>query len=101
MTKLQTKSEINKLAALFAITYMVSYITRINYGAVISEMVLSTNMLKSQLSMAVTGSFVSYGLGQIVSGVCGDKFSPKKLIFPALTIRPCASLPSIRRPKSK
>lgn len=80
MNKLQTKKEINKLAALYALTYMVSYMTRINYGAVISEMEVATNMLKSQLSMAVTGSFVSYGLGQIVSGVCGDKFSPKKLI---------------------
>ena len=30
--------------------------------------------------MAVSGSAVTYGFGQIVSGVLGDKFSPKKLI---------------------
>ena len=65
---------------LFSIAYMVSYITRINYGAVIAEMEQSTAMSRSLLSMAVTGSFITYGLGQIISGVLGDHFSPKKLL---------------------
>ncbi|MGN0526140.1 MAG: MFS transporter [Acutalibacteraceae bacterium] len=59
---------------------MVSYMTRINYGAVISEMVSATGYTKSGLSMALTGSFITYGAGQIISGICGDKFSPKKLV---------------------
>ncbi len=80
MRKLQTKREVNKLAVLFTLAYMVSYITRINFGAVISEIEIATQMPKSLLSIVLTGSFVSYGLGQIVSGICGDIFSPKKLI---------------------
>ena len=78
--KLTTKKETSQLTWLFALTYMVSYITRINYGAMITEMVADTGFAKSLLSMAVTGSFITYGAGQIVSGIIGDRFSPKKLI---------------------
>ncbi len=80
MRKLSTKKEINTLTIIFAFTYMVSYITRINYGAIIVEMVSATGFSKSALSMAVTGSFVTYGTGQIISGIIGDKISPKKLV---------------------
>ena len=78
--KLAAKKEIGRLTWLFALTYMISYITRINYGAMITEMVADTGFAKSLLSMAVTGSFITYGAGQIVSGIIGDKVSPKKLI---------------------
>ena len=68
------------MALLFAITYMVSYITRTNYGAIVSNMVEQTGYTKDLLSMALTGSFITYGTGQIVSGILGDRFSPKKLV---------------------
>ena len=75
-----------KYAYLFMIMYMVSYITRINYGAVISEMVSDTGISKSLLSMSLTGSFITYGAGQVISGICGDKISPKRLIFIAFFV---------------
>ena len=78
--KLTDKKTIRNITYLFMFTYMISYITRINYGAVISEMERATSFSRSMLSMAVTGSFITYGLGQIISGICGDKFSPKKLV---------------------
>lgn len=78
--KLQTKKEVNRLSWLLAVTYMISYITRINYGAMIAQMVVETGYSKSLLSMAVTGSFITYGAGQIVSGVFGDRVAPKKLM---------------------
>ncbi|MBQ3055481.1 MAG: MFS transporter [Oscillospiraceae bacterium] len=78
--KLQDKKQITKLTFLFMMTYMVSYITRINYGAVIAEMETETGFPRTLLSMALTGSFITYGSGQIISGILGDRFSPKKLI---------------------
>ncbi|MBP3337711.1 MAG: MFS transporter [Clostridia bacterium] len=75
-----------KLTFLMAFTYMVSYITRINYGAVIAEMVIAENILKSTLSLAVTGSFITYGTGQLVSGFLGDRLQPKKLVFSGLFV---------------
>lgn len=86
MTKLTSKKDINMLSLLFAVTYMISYITRINYGAVIVEMERATGFSKSLLSMAVTGSFVTYGAGQVISGICGDRISPKKLVSCGLAL---------------
>ncbi|MBR3704991.1 MAG: MFS transporter [Oscillospiraceae bacterium] len=80
MNTLQIRKESNALAWFFALTYMVSYITRINFGAVIAEMVTETGMARADLALSLTGSFITYGLGQIVSGMCGDRFSPKKLV---------------------
>lgn len=86
MMKLKSKKQINQLTLLFAATYMVSYMTRINYGAVISEMETATAFSRSLLSLAVTGSFITYGVGQIVSGIVGDRCSPKKLVFIGLCV---------------
>lgn len=82
MKKITPKS----LGFLLMFTYMVSYITRVNYSAVIVEMVNSTGFLKSQLSVAVTVSFFTYGIGQIISGWLGDRIQPKILIFSGIAI---------------
>ncbi len=77
---LKTCSKRNCLTVLFAAAYMVSYLTRINFGAVILEMVSSTGFSRSLLSLSLTGSFITYGIGQIISGFLGDLISPKKLV---------------------
>lgn len=80
MSKITDKRQIRKLTILFTVVYMVSYITRINYGAVIAGMENALGITKDLLSLALTGSFITYGAGQIISGVCGDKLPPKLLI---------------------
>ena len=80
MNKLNTRREINKFMLLFSMAYMVSYITRINYSAIILEIEQATQLPKTLLSMALTGSAITYGAGQIISGICGDRISPKKLV---------------------
>ena len=86
MIILQNKKEINKLIFLFTLTYMVSYITRINYGTIILEMERETKMARSLLSMSLTGSFITYGIGQVISGALGDRVSPKKLVSCGLIV---------------
>jgi OPA family glycerol-3-phosphate transporter-like MFS transporter len=73
------KSKFKKLCALFAVTYMVSYMTRINFGAVLVEMV-SAGMDRTVLALAPTGSFITYGVGQIITGFLGDRIQPKRLL---------------------
>ena len=80
MNKLNARREINKFVLLFSMVYMVSYITRINYSAIILEIERATQLQKTLLSMALTGSAITYGAGQIISGICGDRISPKKLV---------------------
>ena len=80
------KNKTGRLTALFTITYMVSYITRINYAAVLSEIEASTGWPRALLSAVVTGSFITYGVGQIISGYIADRFSPKKLVLGGLVV---------------
>ena len=86
MQKLESRREVNSLILLLITTYMVSYITRINFGAVVSEIASDTGISKSALSMSLTGSFITYGAGQILSGILGDRISPKKLVSLGLSV---------------
>ena len=78
---LREKSKMaNQFILLCAFTYFISYVTRTNYGAIIAEMVTSTGQPKSALAAALTGSFITSGAGQLVSGYFGDRVQPKLLI---------------------
>lgn len=79
--KLTDGKKIRNFTMLLTMMYMVSYITRINYGAVIAEIALDLNILDSVASLAVTGSFITYGAGQVISGYMGDKIQPRILVF--------------------
>lgn len=84
MTK--SSKRVTGIALMFAAIYMVSYLTRINFGAVVAQMEQSTGISKKLLSLSLTGSFVTYGIGQILSGITVDKISPKKLITTGLLV---------------
>lgn len=90
--KVQDRKKVNGFVFLFAATYMISYITRTNFGAIISEMQAETGISKQLLSMSLTGSFITYGAGQVISGILGDKISPKKLISIGLFATVCMNL---------
>lgn len=70
-----------KLAWLFAFVYFASYVTRINFSAVIQEVVTDTGFEKSALSVILVAMSISYGVGQIINGRIGDKIKPQNLIF--------------------
>ncbi len=78
------KREYLKLSLFMAITYMVSYITRTNLGAITVEMTNALGWTKSEMSLILTGSFITYGVGQVISGIIGDKLDPSKLITAGL-----------------
>ena len=80
MEKCNTKKAISAYTLLFCLSYTVSYMTRINYGAIVSAMEEALGQPKDILSLALTCSFVTYGVGQIFSGMLGDRFSPKRLV---------------------
>ena len=80
------KKKVNRFIFLCAFIYFVSYVTRINYGAVLAEMVTDTGLSMSILSVALIGSFITYGAGQLVSGFLGDHIHPKKLLATGLLV---------------
>ena len=79
MTK-YSKKQANRLILLCSIIYCISYITRINYNAVLVSMEATTGISQDQLSYALVGLFVAYGAGQLISGFFGDRVQPKYLI---------------------
>jgi len=78
-------------AALFfmmlcAAVYFTSYVTRINYGAVIEPMVKSTGILRENAGLVSTTAFFTYGVGQLISGFIGDKVRPRLLIVLGMSV---------------
>ena len=86
------KKQARLIIFLCAAVYMISYVTRNSYNAIISEMVTSTGLAKSALSVALTGAFITYGAGQLVSGYLGDKIQPRTLIAMGLITTICMNL---------
>ena len=81
MKKLIQEKNVKLLIMLCSLIYFISYTTRINYAAVLLEIVKTQNITKAAASMALTASAVTYGAGQLISGFLGDKIKPKYLIF--------------------
>jgi OPA family glycerol-3-phosphate transporter-like MFS transporter len=69
------------LISLCCIVYFVSYITRTNYTASILEIASFMHITLSLAGIAVSGSFITYGFGQLVSGFLGDRINPRYLIL--------------------
>lgn len=81
-----------KFILLCCLVYFTSYITRINYGATIIEIVNHMKISNSLAGVAVTCSFISYGIGQIIAGFLGDKINPKLMVFVGLIITSIANI---------
>ena len=69
-----------RLTALYCLIYFASYLTRLDYGAALAEIILDLEISKESAILAVTGSFITYGVGQLFSGALGDRFSPRRII---------------------
>lgn len=80
--KLSAKQRLLSFFCCFA--YFTSYMTRINYTAVrlaiADELALSFPELVAELGIAISATSVTYGLGQFVSGILGDKLKPVPLV---------------------
>ena len=77
---MKKKKIVFSLEILCCLVYFTSYITRVNYGAVMSELITALNLTKPLASMAVTGSFITYGVGQLICGWFGDRIEPRRMI---------------------
>lgn len=74
------KKQTNRLTALCCLVYFSSYITRLDYAAVLVEIVQDLQIAKTTAGIAVTGSFITYGVGMLLFGVAADYIKPRTLI---------------------
>ena len=77
---MKTKQKAGFLIFLCSLAYFASYITRLDYAAVLVELIQDLNTTKQIASIGVTGSFITYGLGMFLAGWLGDKMRPRVLI---------------------
>lgn len=75
-----------RLFLLCWIAYFSTYICRLNFSAVMPELLNSGSFTQSQTAAVSSAFFICYGAGQLFSGVLGDRFSPRILIFLGVTI---------------
>lgn len=63
------------------LAYSATYICRLNFSSVIPSLI-SGNVLSESLIASVSSAFfICYGLGQIVSGIIGDRLDTKYMVF--------------------
>lgn len=80
---MKTKTAINSRTFIWlcAIVYFTSYLTRNSYNAVISEITSSLGTSADATGLIGTCAFLTYGVGQIICGIIGDKISPRFIIL--------------------
>ncbi len=81
LKKLTTEKQMKFLCLLCCLAYFMSYMTRLNYAACMVELQGVLGASKSIAGLPVTACFLSYGFGQIICGILGDKFKPQRMIF--------------------
>ena len=86
--KLTARQSVFSFSLLLTAVYFISYLTRINHGAVISEIVAAEGIRKS----VATGSAMTYGAGQLFSGCLGDRIEPRRMVCCGLCITILANL---------
>lgn len=80
------------LIFLCCLVYFTSYLTRHNYAAALAEIVQDLHFSKEEGSFALTGMFMVYGVGQLISGWLGDKFPPRWVIFVGMLLTSLCNL---------
>lgn len=83
--KSQQSVTIKILSVLCPLIYFASYLTRKDYSVVMAAVIESEGLLKSQAGLVETLALISYGAGQVISGILGDKFKPQNIIMCGLT----------------
>lgn len=80
------------LVWLLTLVYFASYITRINFAVMLVRICTDLNAEKTALAVVLTGLTVTYGMGQILSGIIGDKISPALLLTVGLSVASLCNL---------
>lgn len=84
LLRFTSEKKMRVLCCFCCMVYFLSYLTRLNYAACMVELTGALGIGKSVAGLPVTLCFVSYGAGQLVFGILGDKWKPQRMIFAGL-----------------
>ncbi len=74
------------LSVLCPLIYFASYLTRKDYGVIFTAIIESEGMTDDVAGFIETLALISYGAGQVISGILGDKFRPQRIIVCGLSV---------------
>ncbi len=74
------------LSILCPLIYFASYLTRKDYGVIFTAIIESEGMTDDVAGFIETLALISYGAGQVISGILGDKFKPQRIIICGLSV---------------
>lgn len=74
------KTAADLFAVLCPLIYFASYLTRKDYSIVMAAVTEAEGITKSVAGIPESLALISYGAGQIISGILGDKIKPHKMI---------------------
>lgn len=72
--------------------YFSTYICRLNFSAVMPEIANENVFTSGQIASVSSAFFISYGLGQFISGILGDKLNTRLMIFFGLLISSASNI---------
>ena len=73
------------LCILCPLIYFASYLTRKDYGVIMTAIIENEGMTDDVAGFIETLALISYGAGQVISGILGDKFKPQNIIVCGLS----------------
>jgi len=85
-TNAGTDYAVKLLSILCPLVYFASYLTRKDYSIVMQAIIENEGLLKAQVGQVESLAVISYGAGQIISGILGDRFKPQRLIMGGLGV---------------
>ena len=74
------------LGFLCPLIYFASYLTRKDYSIVMDAIISAEGLKASTAGLVETLGVISYGVGQIISGILGDRFKPHRMIMCGLFV---------------
>ena len=80
------------LGILCPLVYFASYLTRKDYAIVMDAIISSEGIAAGAAGTVETLGVISYGIGQIISGILGDRFKPQRLIMCGLFVTAICNL---------
>ena len=90
MSKISNR--VRAIAWLCTLVYFASYTTRINFAVMMVKICSEMQIEKTALAVVVTALTISYGAGQIISGMMGDKIKPQRMICFGLSLACAANI---------
>ncbi|MCH5198136.1 MAG: MFS transporter [Oscillospiraceae bacterium] len=84
--KKEKTNVVSLLSFLCPLIYFASYLTRKDYSIVMDAIISQELINENMAGLVETLGVISYGIGQVISGILGDRFKPQKLIMCGLGV---------------